>query len=125
MAYKNGLRYTSIPGSNNQYAIPNRKLETRAYAATVALAPLHNEVKILFAQLTGAMTITSDVTAPFSGDIMIMAFQSDGTGRVVTFSTGFTVNSTLTLIASKEANITFMFSDKSQTWVEVSRFIQT
>jgi hypothetical protein len=62
---------------------------------------------------------------PFVGDRLILAFQADGTNRVVTLSTGFTTNSTITVVASKEATAEFMFSDKSQTWVEVSRFIQS
>lgn len=105
--------------------MPYKEILNVAYAASVALAPTMEETKIVFDQLTGAMTITSDVLKPFVTDRLTLSFQTDGSQRIVTLSTGFTTNSTITIGASKEATVSFIFSDKTQTWVEVSRFIQT
>lgn len=125
MSYTNGFRYGKVPGINNKYAIPYKEILNPSYAASVALSPTQEETKVIFKQLTGAISITADTVKPFVGDRLILAFQADGTNRVVTLSTGFTTNSTITVVASKEATAEFMFSDKSQTWVEVSRFIQS
>jgi hypothetical protein len=125
MPYTNGVRFTELPGIDNRYVVPSRRFIQLAYASTISLVPQHEEVKVFFNRLTGNMTITSNVNTPYVGDKLILFFQSDASPRTVTFSTGFITNATVVVAASKEANIEFTFSDKSQSWVETSRFIQS
>ncbi len=129
MSYTKGHRYSIVPGEDNKYSIPRKEILAPAYAATlniVAQSADSEEIQFRPAQLTGALTLTADVNTPFAGDKLVCAFACDGTGRTVTFSTGFIVNtSTLALNASKVGNIVFNFSGQAQAWVEVSRFIQS
>jgi hypothetical protein len=124
MPYTKGFRYTVIPGSNNQYAVPTKEIQNPNYAATIALLPTQEQTIVVVKQLTGALTMTSDVNTPYAGDTLAVMVQSDGSSRVVTFSTGFTPNGTLTVPSGKEAVAEFIFSDKSQTWLESGRQIQ-
>lgn len=125
MSYTKGYRYSQVPGSDNTYAIPHKQILNPSYSANIALSPDAEETLVDFEQLTGATTITSDVDLPFAMDKMKMVFAADGTNRVVTFGTGFTSAGTITCLASKNATAEFIFSSHSQTWVEVSRYVQS
>jgi len=98
-----------------------------AYAASVALKTKLFAAKTIFriAQATGALSITIGVgdstTPPMSGDEAEIWLSSDGTGRVVTFSTGFAPTGTLTMVASKKAVANFVFDGAA--WIEKSRAI--
>lgn len=128
MSYTKGYRYGVVPGQDNKYAVPHKEIQNPDYAATLNIAPLSPDSEEIFVdvkQLTGAMTLTADVDVPFAGDKMRVALHADGTNRVVTLGTGFVTNSTVTVVANKEAMLQFVFSATSQKWVEVSRFVQS
>ncbi len=127
MSYTNGIRYNNEPNNGGPAQMFYREIQTPAYASAVKITtvdPGAEKVKILFAQITGAMTLTADVTQPFDGDEMVIKLPMDSTGRTVTFSTGFTTTaSTIVGTANSICIVTFMFDAQSQTWVEKSRAI--
>lgn len=93
-----------------------------AYAASIALKLNSFVTLIVFQTLTGALSLTAEVARPFAGDELQLLFVSDGTGRTITFSTGFTVSAaTLALTASKKGSIRFCFD--GATWVETGRCV--
>lgn len=90
--------------------------------ATDSIAPNASYTFYKFTTLAEAKTITANVKRSRKCDHIEMVFTSDGTGRVVTFSTGFIPLTTLTLVASKKATINFVFDGVA--WLEESRSIQ-
>lgn len=127
MPYTKGIRYNNEPSDGGNHQLGYREIQTPAFASSVKITtkdPLAELVKILFAQITGAMTLTADVNNPWDGDIMIIKMPMDSTGRTVTFSTGFTVTATTIVgTANSICAVTFMFDAQSQTWVETARAI--
>lgn len=96
---------------------------TPAYVASDTLAPKASHTFYKFATLSGARSIAVNVLKSYQFDELTMVFTSDGTGRVITFAAGITpYTTTLTLIASKQATVHFIFD--GATYVEVSRTIQ-
>lgn len=93
-----------------------------AYSATITIAPRMYETIIKPATLTGAMTVNANEGGAKKYDRLVFIFTSDGTGRVVTFGTNFIVYGTLTLIASKQGTVTFIYDGTN--YVELSRTIQ-
>lgn len=94
-----------MTGRNYKYALVQPD-----YAATIALAtPQATETLVQPGQLTGAATITIDVTDAYLGDKVIILFKADGTGRTVTFTTGFKTSATVVVAANKFASIAFIF----------------
>lgn len=98
-----------------------------AYAATVAITTKqnHTNTTVRIAQATGALTVTASVgsatTDPQVGDRLTVLASSDGTGRVITFSTGFAAAGTLTMVLNKKASAQFTFDGVA--WVETNRSI--
>ena len=98
-----------------------------AYAASVAITVKDGIAKttVRVAQATGALTLTANVgtstTGPMVGDELMVMASSDGTGRVITFSTGFASAGTLTMVASKKAVAVFVFDGVA--WIERTRSI--
>lgn len=127
MAYTKGVRYAEQPSNGGAHQLYFREIQTPAYGASVAIAPIDPRaelIRVLFAQITGAMTLTADVNIPYDGDEMTIKLPMDSTGRTVTFSTGFTVTaSTIVGTANSICILEFMFDAQSQTWVEMSRAI--
>lgn len=127
MSYTKGIRYNGEPSDGGNHQLFYREVQTPVYAASVAITtkdPKSELVKILFSQITGAMTLTADVNNPYNGDEMIIKMPMDSTGRTVTFSTGFTVTaSTIVGTANSICVVTFMFDAQTQTWVEIARAI--
>lgn len=128
MAYTNGNRYNNEPSNGGEAQMYFREIQTPAYAASVKITkndPRAEITKILFAKLTGDLTLTADVAIPFDGDEMIVKMPVDSSTRTVTFSTGLTVvgGATLALTTGTVGVISFMFDGTTQTWVEQSRAI--
>lgn len=98
-----------------------------AYAASVAITTKQgvSNTTVRVAQATGALSLTvgvgSATTDPQVGDELTIMASSDGTGRVITFSTGFAPAGTLTMIASKKASAKFKFDGVA--WIEFCRSI--
>lgn len=101
--------------------------QTLTSASTIACTVKGTAAKTYFtcalATATPSVTINvgSSSTAPYVGDECVFVLSADGTTRVVTFSTGFTSAGTLSVTASKNATITFVFN--GTTWQEVSRAV--
>lgn len=127
MSYTKGIRYNNEPSDGGPHQLFYREVQTPAFASSVKITTVHpgaELVKILFAQITGAMTLTADVVNPWDGDVMIVKLPMDSTGRTVTFSTGFTTTAaTIVGTASSICTVTFMFDAQNQTWVETARAI--
>lgn len=119
MANTNGYRFIRGANNDNTFQTVTQDSLAVAYAATIALIPAAQRNYFEIGQLTGALTMTADTTAPFWGDTMVIQFNADGTNRVVTFSTGFATSGTLTVVASKFGNVSFMFT--ANGWVETAR----
>mgnify|MGYP000190360730 CR=1 FL=1 len=121
------VRFSGATGRDNTGAAALHDHQEKAYAASVAITvkdnAAHSTVRI--GQCTGALTVTAGVgtstTGPKVGDRMTVLLSCDGTGRVVTWSTGFAGPGTLTLVASKKAVASFMFDGTA--WLETSRSI--
>jgi hypothetical protein len=60
--------------------------------------------------LTGAQTITADITRCNVADKLRIIFASDGSDRIVTFSTGFATTAAYTVTANTSTNIDFSFN---------------
>lgn len=101
--------------------------QTLTSASTIACTVKGLAAKTYFtcalSTATPSVTINvgSSTTAPYVGDECVFLLSADGTARVVTFSTGFTSSGTLSVTASKNATITFVFN--GTTWQEVSRAV--
>ena len=101
--------------------------QTLTTGATIACTVKPMAAKTFFtcalATATPSVTINvgTSTTAPFVGDEAVYVLSADGTTRVVTFGTGFTSAGTLSVTASKNATITFVFN--GTTWQEVSRAV--
>lgn len=125
MAAITSLTEYSAANDNNTFASKGVKAFTQAYAATSipSFKSGAKEQHVCYAQLTGAMTINcSTVLTGFRQfDVVHFHFNSDGTGRVITFGTGMTSSGTLTMVASKDATATFIFDGVALK--EVSRAI--
>ena len=127
MAYTKGLRYTQQPsngGPNAQYV---REIQQPAYASSVKITakdPSAEELTILFAQITGAITVTADTVLPYDGDTMTLKFPMDATGHTITLGTGFTYTGA-TIVGTANAICVFncIFDAQTQTWVEYARAI--
>ena len=114
-----GYRYSVVPGTDNTYLMTTKENKAITYAATVALGPTQEQTNYDFNQLTGAMTITAGITKAYTGDRMTCLFHANGSNRIVTFSTGFSANGTLTVVASTYASVTFTFNGVA--WYENTR----
>lgn len=108
-------RFTGTTKTDNTERMVKRDYQTPAYAATIALTikPTAAYTLAKCAQLTGAASITANVGSstapPYVGDELVMMFETDGTQRVVTFSTGFVSSGTLTIPANKKATVIAFF----------------
>lgn len=126
MSYSKGYRYTTIPGLDNKYAIPKKEIKNPAYAATIDLSVDAEDTIVDHAQLTGNLTETINVTLPFTGDKLTLIYNTDGTQRTVTFSTGFISAAPLVIADTSQAVVDFVFMGQvgaSGTWVEKCRQI--
>ena len=74
-----------------------------AFAATVAATINDHQSVLTIAQATGALTLNLTVGASVRrGSELLIQVSADGTGRVLTYGTGFTASQpTLTITASK------------------------
>lgn len=125
MAYTKGSRYVRVPG-DNQEAITKKQILVIPYTTTVAISNLDCEInKVHIKTMTGAMTVTADVTNPYSMDKMIVILSADTSNRVATFGTGFIVSGTVTCLANKVATVEFYFDPILVVWVEKNRFVQS
>lgn len=127
MPYTKGTRYVTEPAGGGQNQVPYREIQTPAYAASVkitSLDPRSESIKVLFAQITGAMTLTADTVNPYDGDELLIKMPMDSTGRTVTLSTGFTTTAaTIVGTANSVCIMKFIFDAQNTTWVEQSRAI--
>lgn len=95
---------------NNSFEGKGVRTLTPAYAATIALTPeAAFRTYVQPALLTGALTLTVDVTKAELGDEFVFMFSVDGTQRVVTFGTGFNASGTVTIPANKKAQAVGFF----------------
>lgn len=116
-------RFGLLPNDDNTGRAVTYDYQAPAYASSIALAVNAYETTVQVGQLTGALTMTvgvgSSTTAPYVGDKLRIMFSNDANTRVVTFSTGFTPNGTLSNTASKLSTIDFVFD--GTTWRETGR----
>lgn len=95
---------------------------TPTLAATDSISPNASFTYYKFVTIAGAKTITANIKRSRKWDHVELVFTADGTNRVVTFSTGFVPNGTVTVAASKKAVIGFVFDGVA--WLEEFRTIQ-
>lgn len=91
-------------------------------AATDSIAPNSGVTYYKFVTIAGAKTITCNTKRSRKFDKVEMIFTADGTNRVVTFSTGFIPNGTMTVAANKQAVIKFIFDGTN--YLEETRTVQ-
>lgn len=120
-------RFTGAANKDNTERIVKNDYQAPAYAASIALAIKPSCAKTLVVlALTGALTLTIGVgtstTPPYVGDEVTVLAASDGTSRIITFSTGFLPTAgTFSVTTAKHASITFIFNGTG--WLEKSRSI--
>jgi hypothetical protein len=119
----NTSRFPGGGNNDNTSRILTNEVQNRNYAASIAVTAREASTLITVGQLTGALSLTigtgTATTAPYTGDIVRFLFGADGTGRVVTFSTGFQSAGTLTVAANKFGSASFTFN--GSTWIETGR----
>lgn len=96
-------------------------VQTPVYGASIAITTTKKNTKVIVGQLTGALTLTAVLTNALAGDTLAILFGTDGTQRVVTFSTGLASVGTLTIPASKFGSTSFCYDGTE--WVETGRAI--
>jgi hypothetical protein len=120
MAY----RYSNQPNNGGEAQLYFRENQTLVYGANLKITPTdpRSEKINMNVALTGALTLTADVTIPQDGDKLTCLFSADAVSdRVVTFGTGFAANGTLTVLDAGIAIVEFVFF--SGVWLEKCRFI--
>lgn len=115
----NTPRFVPGPNQDNTFQQVTQDYQNPAYAASIALVTGQSYTLVNVKQLTGALTLTANVSAPYIGDELELLFATDATNRVVTFGTGFASAGTLTVVASKFGSAKFIFN--GTVWVERSR----
>lgn len=110
MAAITELTRLSAATDNNSYAAQGLVAYSQAYAATSAwVAKEAQKQHVVYAQLTGAMTINATLTdLPQFAEVYFW-FDTDGTQRIVTFGTGFLSSGTVTIPANKGALVKACF----------------
>lgn len=125
-------RLTGATNQDNTARLFKNDYQTPAFASSIALAIEGWAAKTIVqpATLTGIVTFTANVADPLSGDAANGPFLgdeiefylvSDGTSRVVTFSTGFLPTGTLSVTTAKFAKISFKFNGTG--WLESGRAV--
>ncbi len=112
-------RFINTPFYDNTGRVLTYDYQTPAYAPTIAVVTDEYYTLVKPARLTGAVTISADVTTPKIGDILEFVFAADGTNREVTYDTGFASAGTLTVVASKFGATRFMYN--GAVWQETGR----
>jgi hypothetical protein len=112
----------TAPNQDNTARVLDNEYQAPVYAASIALKLNAHKTVVKPATLTGALSMTAETDRPKIGDELNVLFLADGTGRTVTFSTGFAPSATLVVAASKRASATFIFDGAA--WVETGRAIQ-
>jgi len=115
----NTPRFTPGPNQDNTFRTVTQDYKAPAFAASIKVVATQQDTLVVPAQLTGAVTFTADTAQPYIGDKLRFLLKSDATGRAATFGTGFSSAGTLTLAASKEGYIEFIFN--GTVWVEMGR----
>lgn len=118
-------RFGTTPSKDNTGRVLTYGYLTPAYSATIATTPaIDGKYKTVIkpATLTGAATVTIVDTYSRVCDELIYIFTADGSGRVVTFTTNFIPNGTLSVAASKQATVYFIYDGTN--YVEVARTLQ-
>lgn len=112
----------TAPNQDNTGRILTGEYQAPVYAASLALKLSAAKTVVAVAQLTGALSITAEVTRPQIGDELVILLNTDATQRIVTLSTGIAASGTITIPASKRASFTATFDGAA--WVETGRAIQ-
>ncbi len=123
----NSARFNGAVNTESTLRAAGKGYQNPVYAATLNVAAKVNDAITLVnvQQLTGALTVNAGVgdatTPPMIGDELHFYFATDGTQRIVTFGTGIVSAGTVTIPASKTAQVRFMFNGAA--WAEYARAI--
>jgi hypothetical protein len=100
-----------ISGENIiRYPFGAADVQSKAYAATIAVDIKNSETVVKVAQLTGAATINATLSAELPvGSVLTVELEADGTARTVTWGTGFT-GVAYQVAISKKAVASFKFT---------------
>jgi hypothetical protein len=111
-------RFGTTANSDNTGRVLTWGYKAKAYQAVDTIKSRVYDYTYKVGTLTGALTLKSVVTGNHVGDRLNILFTDDGSGRVITFSTGFTSGGTLTMQASSKANVFFVFNGVG--WYQLS-----
>ena len=115
-------RFGTLKNQDSTGRVLNFAKIAPAYASSIAVVPNASKTYVLPANLTGALTLTADITLSQDCDELVCVFTALTSDRIVTFSTGFGTAGTLTVKAGKSASATFVFNGYS--FVESGRAIE-
>lgn len=103
-------RFGVLKNQDNTGRVLTYAYQAPAFSTPLAITCNAYETTVKIGTLTGALTLTAPVTACHLGDKLNLLLTDDGSGRVVTFSTGFASGGNITLGASQKVSIYFVFN---------------
>jgi hypothetical protein len=111
-------RFGTTANSDNTGRVLTWGYKAKAYQAVDTVKTRVYDYTYKIGTLTGALTLKSVVTGNHVGDRLNILLTDDGSGRVVTFSTGFTSGGNITMQASSNASLFFVFNGVG--WFQLS-----
>jgi hypothetical protein len=111
-------RFGILKNQDNTGRVLTYDYQAPVYSASPVITCNAYETTVKMGTLTGAPTLTANVTQCHVGDKLNLLLTDDGSGRVVTFSTGFTSGGNITMGASQKASIYFVFNGVG--WFQMS-----
>ena len=115
-------RFGTTAGRDNTGRVTTYAYSAPVYAATYTVNANASETFVKMGTLTGAQTVTANVTNSHVADKLVFMFTADTltAGRVVTFSTNIVYTAaTFTVDASQKATASFVFDGVK--WIETGR----
>lgn len=111
-------RFGVLKNQDNTGRVLTYAYQALAFSTPLAITCDAYETTVKMGTLTGAQTLTANVTRCHTGDKLNILFTDDGSGRTVTFGTGFASGGNITLSASAKAAIYFVFNGVG--WFQLS-----
>lgn len=117
----NTARFTPGANQDNTLRAVRQDYQNPVYAASIVLKQTTEYTLVNFQPLTGALALSSDITAPYIGDQLELIFNSTP-GATITYGAGFSVTAATQIIAAaKKGSAKFIFD--GATWVERARAV--
>lgn len=111
-------RFGVLANQDNTGRVLTYAYQTPTFSSSKVITCNAYETTVKMGTLTGAQTLTANVTSCHAGDKLNLLLTDDGSGRVVTFSTGFASGGNITMGSSAKASLYFVFNGVG--WFQLS-----